>query len=129
MEKIIYHYYFNVYNDKNNRQLRVCEEKYITASEFRSCFKQPENKVIVFCKYEELSLMLDSNKKYQMILASYTIIGLVIIVYYLKQLLVSNHFFIIKNNANKEEDDSPIETEMTFFTPTIDNIKNNDKDN
>ena len=84
---------------------------------------------IIVNRYEELSLMLDSNKKYQMILASYTIIGLVIIVYYLKQLLVFNHFFIIKNNANKEEDDSPIETEMTFFTPTIDNIKNNDKDN
>ena len=32
MEKIIYHYYFNVYNDKNNRQLRVRKEKYITTS-------------------------------------------------------------------------------------------------
>lgn len=61
MEKIIYHYYFNVYNDKNNRQLRVCEEKYITASEFRSCFKQPENKVIVFCKYDKKRLDLDED--------------------------------------------------------------------
>ena len=61
MEKIIYHYYFNVYNDKNKRQLRVREEKYITASEFRSCFKQPENKVIVFCKYDKKRLDLDED--------------------------------------------------------------------
>lgn len=87
-----------------------------------------DKQYIIVNRYEELYSMINSNKKYQMILASYTIIGLVIIVYYLKQLLVFNHFFIIKNSTSKENDDSPIETEMTFFTPTIDN-KNTDEDN
>ena len=61
MERIIYHYYFNVYNDKNNRQLRVSEEKYITASEFRPCFKEPKNKVVVFCKSDKKRLDLDTD--------------------------------------------------------------------
>lgn len=61
MEKIIYHYYFNVYNDKTNRQLYVREEKYVTVSEFTPCFKQPKNKVIVFCKFDKKRLDLDKD--------------------------------------------------------------------
>lgn len=61
MEKIIYHYYFNVYNDKNNRQLYTREEKYVTASEFTSCSNQPDNKVIVFCKFDKKRLDLDKD--------------------------------------------------------------------